>query len=179
MLLAQHLQSVNWQSPPDQLRLTQYRRQIGLSKYLILTQIHTQRYRLWKCCNVMVTRPTNHMISTRDHLHDLLLWSRHVSYLDIKSTSSHHQYQHPHHHSYVMTTSGLLICHVCAMSTSWSPHHCSTRLPPIVDLGQVLGGLPGRLLLDSNGGGVREGFPQSLLMKATERLLLDQRLSKF
>ena len=23
-------------------------------------------------CNVMVTRPTNHMISTRDHSHDLL-----------------------------------------------------------------------------------------------------------
>ena len=53
------------------------------------------------------------------------------------------------------------------------------RFPPIVDLGQVLGGLPGRLLPDSSGGGMRGGFPQLLLMKDTERLLLDQRLSRF
>ena len=46
-------------------------------------------------------------------------------------------------------------------------HHRSMRLPPIVGLGQVLGGLPGRLLPDSSGGGVRGGFPRSLLMKAT------------
>ena len=41
-------------------------------------------------CNVIVTRPTNHMISTRDHSHDLLTWSRHVTYElhpDIKSSS--------------------------------------------------------------------------------------------
>ena len=30
-------------------------------------------------CNVMVTRPTSHMISTRDHSYDLLIWSRHVT----------------------------------------------------------------------------------------------------
>ena len=127
----------------------------------------------------MVTKPTNHMISTRDHSHDLLTWSRHVTYPDTKSTSSHYRYQHLRHYSYVMTTSGSFIYHVCATSTSWSPHHCSTRLPPIVDLGQVLGGLPGRLLPNSSGGGVRGGFPRSLLMKATGRLLPDQRLSRF
>ena len=40
--------------------------------------------------NVMVTRPTNHIISTRDHSHDLLTWFRHVTYelhSDIKSSS--------------------------------------------------------------------------------------------
>ena len=130
-------------------------------------------------CNVMVTRPINHMILTRDYSHDLLTWSRHVTYPDIKSTTSHHWYQHSCYHFYVMTTSGFFICHVCATSTSWSLHHCSTRLPPIVDLGQVLGGLPGRLLPDSSGGGMRRGFPQSLLMKTTGRLLSDQRLSRF
>ena len=31
-------------------------------------------------CNVKVTRPTDHMISTHDHLHDLPTWSRHVTY---------------------------------------------------------------------------------------------------
>ena len=41
-------------------------------------------------CNVMVMRPTNHMISTRDHLYDLVTWPRHVTYElhpDIKSSS--------------------------------------------------------------------------------------------
>ena len=130
-------------------------------------------------CNVMITRPTNHMISTRNHSHDLLTWFRHMTYPDTKSTSSHYRYQHPCHHSYIMTTSGLFIRHVCATSTPWFPHHCSTRLPPIVDLWLVLGGLPGKLLPDSSGGDVRGGFPRSLLMKATGRLLPDQRLSRF
>ena len=31
-------------------------------------------------CNVMVTRSTNHMISIRDHSHNLVTWSRHVTY---------------------------------------------------------------------------------------------------
>ena len=38
----------------------------------------------------MVMRPTNHMISTYDHPHDLLTWSRHVTYElhpNIKSSS--------------------------------------------------------------------------------------------
>ena len=38
----------------------------------------------------MVTRPTNHMISTRDHSYDLVTWPRHVTYKlhpDIKSSS--------------------------------------------------------------------------------------------
>ena len=41
-------------------------------------------------CNVKVTRPTDHMISTRDHSHDLPTWSRHVTYelhSDIKASS--------------------------------------------------------------------------------------------
>ena len=78
-----------------------------------------------------------------------------------------------------MTTIGLFIYHVCATSTSWFSHHRSTRLPLIVDLGQVLGGLLGRLLPNSSGGDMKGGFPQSLLMKATGRLLPDQRLSQF
>ena len=70
--------------------------------------------------NVMVTRPTNHMISTRDHSHDLVTWSQYVTYKlhsDIKASSistsaspfvqtlSHHRFQYPRHHSPVMTTS--------------------------------------------------------------------------
>ena len=129
-------------------------------------------------CNVMVTRPINHMISTRDHSHDLFTRSRHVAYPDIKSTSSHHQYQHLRHHSYIMTTSELFIRHVCATSISWSPHHCSTRLLSIVGLGYVLGSFPGRLLSDSSSGGMRGGFLQLLLMKATGRLFPDQCLSR-
>ena len=130
-------------------------------------------------CNVMVTRLTDHMISTRNHSHDLLTWSRHVTYPNIKSTSSHHQYQHPRHHFYVMTTSGLFICHVCATSTSWFLHYCSTRLLPIVDLGQVLDGLLRRLFLNSSGSGMRGGFPQLLLIKTTGRLFPDQHLFRF
>ena len=42
----------------------------------------------------MVTRPTDHMISTRDHSHDLLTWSRHVTFSNTKSTSSHHSYDY-------------------------------------------------------------------------------------
>ena len=130
-------------------------------------------------CNVMITRPTNYMISTRDHSYDLLTWSQHMTYPDIKSISNHHWYQHPRHHFYVITISGLLICHVYATSTSWSLHHCSIRFSPIVDLGQVLGGLLGRQLPDSSSGGVRRGFSRLLLMKATGRLLPNQRLSQF
>ena len=82
-------------------------------------------------CNVMVTRPTNHMILTRDHSHDLLTWSRHVTTHMICShdldtwptnfilTSSHHRYHHPRHHLHVMTTSGSLIRH----TTTTSPHY--------------------------------------------------------
>ena len=60
----------------------------------------------------MVTRPTNHITSARDHSHNLLTWFQHVIYElypDIKSsliptsalpfilTSSHHQFQYSHH----------------------------------------------------------------------------------
>ena len=78
-----------------------------------------------------------------------------------------------------MTTywSSLHYSHV--MTTSWSPHYHSTRLLLIVSLGQVLRGLPGRLLPDFSDGGMRGGFPRLLLMKAIGRLPLDQRLSKF
>ena len=71
-------------------------------------------------CNVIVTRPTNHMISTRDHSYDLVTLSWHVTYEfypDIKAlsistsaspfaqTSSHHWFQYPRYHSPVITTS--------------------------------------------------------------------------
>ena len=71
-------------------------------------------------CNVMVTRPTNHMILIRDHSHDLVTWSLHVIYKlhpDIKAsliptsaslfiqTLSHYQFQYLRHYSHVMTTS--------------------------------------------------------------------------
>ena len=48
--------------------------------------------------------------------------------------------------------------HFHVKTTSWSLHHCSMRLQPIVGLKQVLGGLPGRLLPDFSGGGVRGGY---------------------
>ena len=44
------------------------------------------------------------------------------------------------------------------MTTSWSLHHCSMRLPPIMGLGQVLRGLPRRLFLDSSGGSMRGSY---------------------
>ena len=90
----------------------------------------------------MVTRPINHMISTREHLHDLLTWSRHVTTHMTCSpdpdmwpknfilTSSYHQYQHPRHHSHVMTTSGSFICY----TTPTSSHHHGTRRPSSKDL---------------------------------------------
>ena len=74
-------------------------------------------------CNVMVTRPTNYMILTRDYSYDLVIWSQHVTYElhpDIKALSiftsaslfvqisNHHQFQYPRHHSPVMTTSWSL-----------------------------------------------------------------------
>ena len=31
-------------------------------------------------CNIMVMGPTNHIILTCDHSHDLLIWSQHVTY---------------------------------------------------------------------------------------------------
>ena len=125
----------------------------------------------------MVTRPTNHMISARDHSHDPDTWLT-----NFILTSRHHRFQLPRHHlsrHQVIINSNIRV----TIPMSWLRpsllHHRSTCLPPIVDLKQVLGGLPGRLLPDSSGGGVRGGFPQSLWMKATERLLPDQRLSRF
>ena len=128
-------------------------------------------------CNVMVTRPINYMISARDHSHDPDTWPT-----NFILTSRHHQFQLPYHHLFrhqVIIDSNIRV----TIPMSWLHlsllHHWRTRLSPIVDLGQVLGGLPGRLLPDSSGGSMRGGFPQSLLMKATERLLPNQRLSQF
>ena len=74
-------------------------------------------------CNVIATRPTNHMISSHDHSHDLITWSRHVTYelhsdievLSISTSaspfvqiSSHHRFQYLRYHS-------------SAMNTFWSP----------------------------------------------------------
>ena len=93
-------------------------------------------------CNVMVTRLTNHMISTRDHSYNLVTWSRHVTYElhpDIKAssiptsaspfilTSSHHRFP----------TSALWLRPSLL-------HHQSTRPHPIVDFEQVLGVLTSR-----------------------------------
>ena len=44
------------------------------------------------------------------------------------------------------------------MTTSWSLHHCSTCLPPIVGLEQVFRSLPGRLLSDFSGGGIKKSY---------------------
>ena len=46
----------------------------------------------------LVTRPTDHMILTRYHSHDLLTWSQHATYLDIKSLS-------------IITSASLFLCH--------------------------------------------------------------------
>ena len=71
-----------------------------------------------------------------------ITWSRHVTIHMICSnnlntwptkfilTSNHHRYQHPRHHSYVMITSGSLICH----TTTTSSHHHGTCRPLFKDL---------------------------------------------
>ena len=112
----------------------------------------------------MITRSTNHMISTRDHSHDLVIWSRHVTYelhLDIKAslisisaspfilTSNHHWFPT----SASCLRPGLI-------------HHRSTHLYPIVDLEKVLGVLTSR----SQWWWRERGLPRSLLMKATRGL---------
>ena len=103
-------------------------------------------------CNVIVRKLTNHMISISEHSHNLLTWSTHIILTRNLQTSSwqssHHQYQHPHHHSHIMTVFWSLICYICTTSTSWFSHHCNTRFQPIMGLEQVLGDLPGRLLPD-------------------------------
>ena len=143
-------------------------------------------------CNVIVTRSTNHMISTRYYSYDLVTWSRHVTYElhpDIKVSS-------------IPTSASLFILtlshHQFLTSASWLRpgliHHHSTRFHPIVDLEQVLGVLTSRsqwwwrerrfslIVINeshwrpyfqinaypgSSGDSVRGGFPQSLLIKAT------------
>ena len=71
-----------------------------------------------------------------------ITWSQHVTTYMICShdpntwptnfilISSHHQYQHPHHHSHIITTSGSLICH----TTITSFHHYDTCRPSSKDL---------------------------------------------
>ena len=93
-------------------------------------------------CNVMITGPTNHMISIRDHSHDLVIWSRHVTYEldpDIKAsliltspspfvqTSSYHRFQYPHHRFHIMTISGSLICHTTTTSSRYYGTHCQRK----------------------------------------------------
>ena len=127
--------------------------------------------------NVIVTRPTNHMTLARDHSHDPNTWPT-----NFILTLRYHQFQLPRHHSsrhQVIIDSNIRVTiPMLSLHPSFF-HHWSTCLPPIVDLGQVLDGLSGRLFPDSSGGGVRGGFSWSLLMKATGRLLLDKRLSQF
>ena len=140
----------------------------------------------------MITRSTNHMISTPYHLHDLVTWSQHVTYElhpDIKASSI------PTSASPFILTSSH---HRFPTSASWLRpgliHHQSTRLHPIVDLEQVLGVLTSRSqwwwrerrfsLIDINeshwmsyfqinaypgfsSGSVKGAFPQSRLIKTT------------
>ena len=100
----------------------------------------------------MVTRPTNHMILTRDHSHDLLTWSWHVTTHMITArdlrTSSWHQVIIDTNIC-VMTTSESLVSHTITTSS----HHHGTRRPsskgPSVGLEQgCFGGPQGRLLQD-------------------------------
>ena len=101
----------------------------------------------------MFTTPTNHMILTRDHSHDLVIWSRHMTYKlypDIKASS-------------IPISASLFLCHdyvlisfiikACVFNLLWTSSKCSKIL-----------------LLDPSGGGVRGGFPQSLLIKVTRGL---------
>ena len=122
----------------------------------------------------MVIRLTNHMISVRDHLHDLPIWSRQVTYKlysDIKAlsiptsaspfaqTSSHYQFQYLHHH-----------CHV--MTMSWSPsslkHAFSAYCGPWVGARRSTRKIISRPAPILNPVVIAwEGVPQSLLIKAT------------
>ena len=118
-------------------------------------------------CNVMVTRPTNHMISTCDHSHDPDTWPT-----NFILTSSHHQYHHPCHHFHVMTISGSLICH----TTTTSPHHYGTRRPSSKNLVWASSGMlwrPTRKtisrsmpVLETVGGGLIEGSASNATAEA-------------
>ena len=105
---------------------------------------------LTQSCNVIVARSTNHMILTRDHSHDLVTWSWHVTYKlhpDIKalsipiSVSPFSCYNH-----------GLVsfIIEARVFILLWTSSRCSKFLLP-----------------NLSGGGVRRGSLQSLLIKAT------------
>ena len=81
-------------------------------------------------CNVIVTKPTNHMTSIRDHSHDPNTWPT-----NFILTSRHHRFQLPHHHlsrHQVIIDSDIRV----TISMSWFRlsllHHQSTRLQPIV-----------------------------------------------
>ena len=79
--------------------------------------------------NIMVTRPTNHMISTRDHSqissHDPDTWPTNFILI-----TSHHQYQHLRHYFHIMTTSESLVSHMITTSS----HHHGIRRPSSKDL---------------------------------------------
>ena len=104
-------------------------------------------------CNVMVTRPTNHMISTHDHSHDLVTWSRHVTYKlhpDIIVSSIPISASLFPYHDYVLLS---FIIEARVFSLSWTSSRCLEVLLP-----------------DLSSGGEKGGFPRSLLMKATRGL---------
>ena len=117
------------------------------------------------------------MNSAYNHLHDPDTWPTNFILI-----SRHHQFQLPRHHlsrHQVIVNSNIRVTILISWLCPSLFHHWRTRFPPIVDLRQMLGGLPGRLLPNSSGGGVRGGFNWLLLIKATGRLLPDQRLSQF
>ena len=83
-------------------------------------------------CNVMVTRPTNHMTSARDHSNDPDTWPT-----NFIPTLRHHWFQFPRHH--LSRHQVIIDCNIrVTIPMTWlCPnffHHRSTRLQPIVDL---------------------------------------------
>ena len=126
-------------------------------------------------CNVMVTRPINHMTLARDQSHDLLIWSQHMTY-----ESSHYWFQHPRHHSswYQVIIDFNIRVTIHVMTTSWSPSIPTARVfNKSKDLvwasSRVLEGLQGRLLSGQCPIQIPvvvawEKYSQSLLMKATD-----------
>ena len=123
----------------------------------------------------MVTKLTNQVISTYDHSHDLLTWSWHVTYPDIKSLL-------------IPISASLFLCHEYIWVFSLSRLHYfyilvslllqyafSAYHGPRADAGRSTRKTTSRFQWWWH----KRGLPQSLLMKATKRFLPDQRLSRF
>ena len=100
--------------------------------------------------NVIVTRPTNYIILTRDPSNDLVTWSRQVTYElhpDIKTSS-------------ILIFASLFPCYDYVWLFFIIKAHVFSLLWTLSRCLEVL-------LLDPSGSGVIGSFPRSLLMKAT------------